>query len=136
MMAEREVMVARGVLAAIGDEWIDLEVPGTDYRLRLETYKAPTTPIGKRIHGIIRARARRIDVVRTGGRYVEPVYGRPRRVQGRVAAIDESDHGIVVQAGVPIVCRLTDDRQRPADFAIGDFVSFDVMAGATFTPTQ
>ena len=37
-------------------------------------------------------------------------------------------------AGIPIECELTDDRQKPGDFAAGQFVSFDVMDGATFTP--
>ncbi|QYO64365.1 hypothetical protein [Leptolyngbya sp. 7M] len=83
-----------------------------------------------RIIGIIRAKARRIDEVTTGGRYIEPVYGRPRRVQGTVVAIEPD--AVVVNAGMPIHCTPTDPRQRPGDFKPGQFVSFDVLEGATF----
>jgi len=61
---------------------------------------------------------------------VEPVAGRPRRVQGMVVGIDGDR--VVVDAGMPIHCRPTDARQKAADFQPGDFVSFDVHRGATF----
>lgn len=80
--------------------------------------------------GTIHAKAKRIDVVDTGGRYVEPVFGRPRRVQGTVIAAEGEE--LVVNAGVPIHCRPTDPRQKPSDFEVGDLVSFDVMEGAEF----
>ena len=60
------------------------------------------------------AEAKRIDVVTTGGRYVEPVYGRPRRVQGTVIAIE--DGAVVVNAGACNRCQLCD--LRCPDFAI------------------
>lgn len=125
---------ARGVLAQTGDDRIILAVPGTDYQLHLNVLRAPSTPVGKRIVGTIRATARRVDVVNTGGRYIEPVYGRPRRVQGQVTAIDAGAQTITVHAGVPVVCTLSTG-QRADAFKVGDFVSFDVMAGSTFTPT-
>ena len=39
---------------------------------------------------------------------------------------------VVVDAGMPIHCRPTDARQKAGDFQPGDFVSFDVLRGATF----
>jgi len=72
--------------------------------------------------------------VGTGGRYVEPVYGRPRRVQGSVIAIDQANNAVVVDATIPIHCTPTDPRQKATDFQPGQFVSFDVLEGATFTP--
>lgn len=99
-------------------------------------YLLPTGPVkaqpGDKVFGTISARARRVDKVPSGGQFVEPVIGRPRRVQGRVVA-KEADK-IVVDAGVPIHCSLTDGRQHAADFPIGDMVSFDVLDGASFTP--
>jgi len=89
-------------------------------------------PLGKRVEGKIRADAKRVDVVTSGGRYVEPVHGRPRRVQGWVVATDNTRNSITVNAGVPIECRLTDRRQSATRFEPGQFVSFDVMRGATF----
>jgi hypothetical protein len=84
---------------------------------------------------MIRARCRRIDVVGTGGRYVEPVYGRPRRVQGTVISTDASRNTVVVDAAIPIHCTPTDPRQKATDFQTGQLVSFDVLEGATFAPS-
>ncbi|MGP1347063.1 MAG: hypothetical protein ACTS3F_10410 [Phycisphaerales bacterium] len=124
---------ARGVLEAVEGEHITLAIPGTSYQLLLKVLKAPATPIGKRLIGTIRATARRVDIVNTGGRYIEPVYGRPRRVQGRIDAIDTTNHTITVQAGIPIVCTLMKS-QHNASFKVGDLVSFDVEPGASFIP--
>lgn len=129
--------LARGVLAETGPitagkpERIVIEFPNTNYRLELVPTGPMTTQVGKRIIGTIHAQARRIDVVDTGGRYVEPVYGTPRRVQGAVIAVQ--DNAIVVNAGMPIHCTPTDPRQKASDFALGALVSFDVLPGATFS---
>ena len=132
--------LTRGVLAsdhpatATKPATVVIEVPNTSYQLHLIPAAPVTTPVGKRTIGVIRAEARRVDVVKSGGRYVEPVAGRPRRVQGAVIAKDASANSITVSAGVPIVLKLTDARQRAEQFAEGDFVSCDVMDGATYTP--
>jgi hypothetical protein len=131
--------IARGVLESVEPgsgstpSHVIIEFPNTSYR----THLVPTRPIkgdlGKRILGVIRVDARRVDTVDTGGKYIEPVFGRPRRVQGRVIAHNDSTRTIVVDAGMPIHLHLLDDRQRPHDFAQGDLVSCDVKDGATFT---
>lgn len=113
-----------------------LTFPNTNYRTHLLAAQPVTTPVGKRILGTIRVQARRVDTVHTGGRYVEPVYGRPRRVQGSVIAADTATRTIVIDAGFPIHCELTDARQRADDFQPGQFVSCDVLDGATFTPAS
>lgn len=132
--------LARGVVArqidatATRPAFTVIAFPNTSYELHLEhapgAAGAAGAAPGSRVVGIIRAEANRIDVVRSGGRYVEPVAGRPRRVQGMVVAV-EGDR-VVVDAGMPIHCRPTDPRQKAADFQPGDFVSFDVHRGATF----
>lgn len=112
-------------------EHVVVSIPDTSYEIHL----IPTTPVtagvGHRVIGKIRVSARRIDEVQSGGRYLEPVFGRPRRVQGTVIAI-ESD-AVVVNAGVPVWVQPTDSRQSPSDFHVGQFVSFDALEGATFT---
>lgn len=129
---------ARGRLASVREatatepSMIEVTFYNTDYRLHLIPVGAVTASVGDRIEGQIAADAKRVDTVNSGGRYVEPVIGRPRRVQGSVVAVDASSNSITVNAGMPIVCRLTDPRQRASDFERGDFVSFDVMRGATF----
>ena len=122
-----------GKLIQTTDDHIVLGIPGTDYKLHL----VPTSPVTpdpqSRVRGIIRAQAQRVDVVGTGGRFVEPVCGRPRRVQGRVISGDVSANTITVHAGAgPFTVTLTDPRQKTADFAKGQMVGFDVKRGATF----
>lgn len=111
--------------------YIVFSVPNTSYELHLRPTAEVSTPAGKRLIGIVRAQARRIDVVQTGGQYMEPVAGRPRRVQGTVLAIQSG--AVVVDAGIPIHCTPVDARQKAEQFEIGQLVSFDVLDGATFT---
>lgn len=115
---------------------IVLEFHNTSYQMHLIPLHPVKGEIGKRIFGTIRVSARRVDTVDTGGKYVEPVIGRPRRVQGRVIAVVPREYAIVVDAGMPITCRLTDGRQSASDFGVGDLVSFDALDGATFEQSE
>lgn len=129
--------LARGTLEGIVPEagsqpaYIKFAVPNTSYSLYLQPLGGMPSGerIGKRLIGTIRAKARRIDVVGTGGRYVEPVFGRPRRVQGTIIRV--TSDAIVVDGGVPIHCAPQDARQKPSDFEAGQFVTFAVLDGAT-----
>jgi hypothetical protein len=134
--------LARGTLAevhpatATKPAYVVLTFPNTDYRLHLEPAGGSLPAgidgrVGSMVIGTVRANARRVDVVRSGGRYVEPVFGRPRRVQGRVVSVDAGRGTITVHAGVPIVCRVTAPGQKAGDYEAGAFVSFDVERGAT-----
>jgi hypothetical protein len=131
--------LARGTLTGVvaptatKPGYITITIPNTSYDLHLLPAGPVKAEVGKRIVGTIHAKARRIDDVKTGGRYVEPVLGRPRRVQGSIVAVEPSRNEIVVNAGVPIHAAPTDPRQKAADFTVGQFVSFDVLDGATFT---
>lgn len=130
--------LARGVLkeavaaTATKPAHVRLTFANTSYVLSL----LPTAPVkaqpGDKVLGTIQARARRVDVVPSGGTFVEPVIGRPRRVQGRV--VGHGQDTIIVDAGVPMHCTLTDGRQHARDFKVADLVSFDVLDGASFTP--
>lgn len=140
--------LARGVLeeivaaTATRPGYLVFALPGSSYRLHL--VPAGATPsaaaVGKRIKGTITAHARRVDAVTTGGRLVEPLVGRPRRMHGTVLAIDPAAGTITVNAAgssavdgvpLPVVVKLTDARQRPDQFAVGSLVAFDVLEGAT-----
>ncbi|MEM7629337.1 MAG: hypothetical protein AAF995_03000 [Planctomycetota bacterium] len=117
--------------------FVVLEVFNSDYLLHLEPAggaipDAAEAKLGKTVTGKARATAKRIDKVGSGGKYLEPVRGRPRRVQGRVVAVNASANTITVNAGVPIVCKVSAPGQKAGDFEVTDFVSFDVLRGATF----
>jgi len=121
-----------GKLLEQSSESIVLAIPGTDYKLHL-AIKAPLPANAlNRYDGRIRAQARRVDVIKAGGVFVEPVIGRPRRIQGRVIAVDAAANTITVKAVAPFVCKLLDARQKASDFEIGSMVSFDVERGALF----
>lgn len=130
--------LARGTfvetIRAMGNrpEMVSLAFPNTSYQMHLVPTSPVSTEPGSRVLGTIRGKCRRIDVVGTGGKYVEPVIGRPRRVQGKVIKI--TGDSVVVDAGVPVHCTPTDPRQKPGDFQVGQLVSFDVLEGATLTP--
>ena len=125
--------VARGRLVEQNDQHLVLALPNTDYRLHLVPVgSVEPSPTGF-VTGHIHARAKRVDVVRTGGRYIEPVIGRPRRLQGTILAIDTQANTITVSCGCPINCELTANQQA-GQFELSQLVSFDVESGATFTP--
>lgn len=130
--------LARGVLESIAPEtaarpgYIVLAIPNTSYQLHLRPTADVSARLGKRLIGTIRVQARRIDVVGTGGEYMEPVMGRPRRVQGTVVGLTASH--LIVDAGTKIHLQPLDPRQSPSSFQVGQLVSCDVLDGATFTP--
>jgi len=113
---------------------IVLGLPGTDYRMHLVLEIDLPAEVGQTVVGTIHATARRADVIPAGGRYVEPVNGRPRRVQGRVVGGHIPSRKLFVHAGAPLICTLSDARQQVSDFSVGQIVSFDVEAGAVFKP--
>ncbi len=137
--APRTPSEARGVLVDSSPTRTIVSFPGTNYELHLEPERAPSTPKGKRVIGLIKGQARRVDNVRSGGQFVEPVMGRPRIVQGRVVEVNPSTGGpgsgggtITVQAPMPIILKLG-DLQRADQFKVGDLVNTHVLPGATFT---
>ena len=123
--------VVTGTLLEAHEGMVVLGLDGTDYQLHLEVAAAPDVPLKKPVTGKILAKARRVDVVGRGGRFIEPVYGRPRRLQGTVIATDDQSHTITVRCGggCPFTCRIMES-QKPADFGIGVLVGFDVERGA------
>ena len=133
MPAATEKSLATGVLVEKGEGYCVLTKPNTDYAVRLETEGTIAGEVGKRVTGVIALRARRMDVITGGGRYIEPVSGRPRRVQGRVTETDASANTVTVDAAFPVVVT-PHELQRADQFELTSMVSFDAHPGATFTP--
>lgn len=125
--------LTRGKLLGHEPGRLVLGLPGTEYRLHLVTDRQVEPDAVGFVRGRITARARRVDVVKTGGRFIEPVYGRPRRLQGVVTSVDAAAGTITVQGPCPFVCTLT-ARQNPQDFEPGQLVGFDMESGAKFEP--
>lgn len=130
-MLATDPTTVQGVLLEQREGMIVLSLPGTDYQLHLRVDRPVAAQPNQRVAGRITARAKRVDVVQTGGRYIEPVYGRPRRLQGVVVAAEAGKNQIVVHCGCPFICELTAG-QKALDFPLGALVSFDIERGATF----
>lgn len=130
----KNVGQARARLHTNGDDVVVLAFDGTDYQLHLTVLKRLDQEEGKRVKGVIRGGARRIDRIGTGGKFVEPVYGSPRRVAGRIVAIDAEHNTVTVDAGMPFVLKPTAQNQRATDFSVGDFITTAVMPGTSFAP--
>jgi hypothetical protein len=89
---------------------------------------------GERIAGIIEGRALCVFVARAGGAFVEPLWGPPRIIQGRIRAVDVAGNRLLVVAAAPIWVQVGDADQRASGFAEGQMVNFYVQSGMTFTP--
>jgi hypothetical protein len=126
--------IVSGVVDEVHADWVQVRIPSTDYRIRLVPQEGLSVTAGAKIDGVIRAQALRMDVIPAGGRYIEPVQGRPRRVQGRVIGGNPSLNEVYVMAGPGIVVTPMAP-QRAGDFSIGQMVSFDVRNGATLEMT-
>jgi len=123
-----------GKLASIADDHIELAIPDSGYRLHLVADSPINANVGDRVTGTIHVRAKRVDITGTGGRFIEPIYGRPRRLQGRIVGGSVADNRIFVACGATVIVTFTDSRQNADDFAIGQIVGFDIECGATFEP--
>ncbi len=125
----------RGTLVEIGADRIVLGIPGTDYRLHLNVHRSVEAKVGSHIAGRIEVHARRVDVTHTGGQFIDPVYGRPRNIQGCVMETGLEHSMMVVKAVVPLHVRVRPP-QKPSDFEVGSIVHFAVDPGAVFVPVD
>jgi hypothetical protein len=114
------------------DACLVLDIPETDYRLHLVPSGPQAPTPGTKVTGRIYAQAKRVDPIRSGGRFIEPNYGRPRRVQGMITGGDPQSNRLYVNCGgAPFIATLM-PAQKATDFAVGQMVLFDVERGATF----
>ncbi len=121
---------------------VRVTVPGTAYRLdlvldgdaaplqrRLATRGAGTV----RLKGTVRGRALRAWHAAAGGCFIEPVWGTPRIVQGRVLAIDVNANAALIDLAVPAWIAM-EASQPAAQWQTGDMLNFYVESGMAFTP--
>lgn len=130
-----DLETVRGVLLEKHDGGIVLGLPATDYCLHLKVHVPISTAEGKPLQGSIEAQAMRMDHTAAGGRFIEPIYGRPRRLQGRVIGVDTTEGRVIVRCACPVRCRVGRG-QDASDFSVGDFVTFDIEPNALFVPAS
>ena len=96
---------ARGKIIEVRDRIVVFQPSATTYQLHLEFTGdgAPQTS-AQPIDCLIRVDARKVYTVPSGGNFIQPIFGPPRIIQGRVKYAD--DRTLVVHAGAPIICQL------------------------------
>lgn len=134
MQAIMDENVARLYMVGQVGETVELNIPGTKYRLALKAAGAVAASPQGRLRGVVRLPVWKMDVVTAGGAYVEPLVGKPRRVQGQVIATCSQSNSVTVEVcGQPIVGVLP-ARWNAADVVVGTRVGLDIPSGGVFEP--
>src|SRR5215211_5439159 len=123
------MLAAAGKVTAAGEGKLVFAPAGTNYELHLLCPRY-AGPVNKPVRGTIRVTARKLWTVPSGGNWVQPIFGPPRIIQGRVRALAATH--LVVQAGMPIRVDLPDD-DIVYDLANGS-ISVGVMVNVTALP--
>jgi len=122
-----------GIVTEQSDDQITLSIPHTDYQFQLTmSSDSGSAEIGEKVFGRIEAKAGgRIDVCQAGGNFIDPVYGRPRIMQGRVLSVSAGSDRLVIRAGV-ILHLTVKPPQRADQFEPGSTVRCAIERGAWF----
>ena len=125
---------ARGKIIEVRDRIAVFQPSNTNYQLHLEfSGDAKPAVSTQPIECLIRVDARKVYTVPSGGNFIQPIFGPPRIIQGRVKYADNQT--IVVQAGCPIICRLP-DAETAIDLSegkirVGHMANVVALPGAT-----
>ena len=122
------------VVESVENGLVTLRVPGSNYRNSFKVVGAAAglTP-GSRVRGAIHAPAWKVDRVELGGNYVEPLFGRPRRMQGTILAVNPSANELTVQVGYEATVKLPTGA-RADSFKPGERIGWDNIEIPTFQP--
>jgi hypothetical protein len=118
--------MAKFIVDSVADGTVTLRVPGMNYRntFLVKGASAEGLTVGHRVNGTIHAPAWKADHVDLGGNYVEPLYGRPRRMQGTILSVNAATNELTVQVGYKVTVKLP-EKYKAADFAVGTRVGWD-----------
>ncbi|HVT89022.1 MAG TPA: hypothetical protein VHD56_09240 [Tepidisphaeraceae bacterium] len=127
---------ARGQIKQMDADKLVFLPAGTNYELHLKNAGSEPLQTSRPIEGLIRVTARKMWTVPSGGNFIQPIFGPPRIIQGRVKWLD--DRLMVVHAGTDFVVEIPAASQAIdlANGAIqaGSMVNVTAMPGATFSP--
>ena len=132
-MATATEIVATGIVLSLRDGLVTFNPTGTNYEMHLAA-PAFAGPMEVPIKAIVRVRPKKIWTVPSGGLFVNPIFGPPKIIQGRIRALDENN--MIVHAGGAIHVSLPMD-ERIYDLAngplkVGAMVNVTALPGATF----
>jgi hypothetical protein len=113
------------VVDSVGEGVVTLRVPGSNY---CNTFAVSGDGLkfepGQRVRGTIHAPAWKVDRVELGGNYVEPLFGRPRRMQGTILSVDVARNELTVQVGYEATVKLP-AKYSAASYQVGERVGWD-----------
>jgi hypothetical protein len=125
---------ATGKVLAVEADAIIFNPAQTTYQLRLLTPGGYQGPVNQPIQGMIRALARKLYTVPSGGNFIDPIFGPPRIIQGRIRFLDQQQ--MVVQAGTFILVELPAEDSAydmgSGPLVVGGLVNCMAMPGARF----
>lgn len=138
LMATWQDFPARGKVREVRGNTVVFLPSGTNYELHLLTDPSYDGPLDTPIEAIIRLQARKVYSVPSGGNWVQPIFGPPRIVQGRIRWLDENH--LVVQAGTHFLIDLPTDRSgielSHGELAVNRLVNVVGLPGARFELLQ
>ena len=120
------------VVESVENGIVTLRVPGANYRNSFVFHGQPAgLPVGARVRGTIHAPAWKVDCVELGGNYVEPLFGRPRRMQGTILSVNTARNELTVQVGYEATVKLPKGAKAET-FKVGERVGWDNIEIPTF----
>lgn len=120
------------IVESIQDDLVTLKTPNANY---CNTFKfvGELPQVGTRVVGEVYANARKAESVSLGGNYVEPLFGRPRRMQGMVLEQNAQRNELRVQTGYEVTVKLPEN-QPATEFPVGSHVGWDNGDWPEFRP--
>jgi hypothetical protein len=123
----------RGKVLAVNDDSLVFAPFGTSYELFLKTAERYAGPTNAPVEVVIRATARKVWTVPSGGNFIAPIIGPPKIIQGRVVHADEKQ--LVVRAGAMFLIDLPTTEHAidlpSGPITVGSMVNVTAFAGAT-----
>jgi hypothetical protein len=125
---------ATGKVLSVKDGVVRFSPAGTNYEIHLAS-PAFAGPLNTPVRGIVRVEPRKIWTVPSGGLFINPIFGPPKIIQGRIRSLDETMM-VIHAGGSSIVVSLPKD-DRIYDLAngplrVGVMVNVTAQPGATF----
>jgi hypothetical protein len=132
-MPQLNDFLAKGQLLSSDGTTARLAITGFNYELELAS--TAVRPPGTLVCGVIRAKARKVLTIPTGGNFVQPIFGSPKVIQGRIRYVEGNT--LVVQAGTLFHVELptSDDAidLNNGSLSVGCTINATIFPGAALT---
>ena len=122
----------KGDVIAVNGSAVVFQPLNTTYNLHLQP-AGGTAPVAGPLAAVVRATARKVYTVPSGGLFVSPIMGVPKILQGRVIAAAGGyitlDCGVIINIKLPTIAGSVDMARGP--ISVGSLVNVVATAGTT-----